>query len=76
MHLTPTESRLLRMLLRSPERLVAGEALLREVWGDEHRKDSHYLRVHMATLRQKLEADPAHPQHLITEPGLGYRFRR
>ncbi|MFE4336759.1 winged helix-turn-helix domain-containing protein [Streptomyces sp. NPDC057908] len=76
MHLTPTESRLLRMLPRSPERLVAGEALLREVWGDEHRKDSHYLRVYMATLRQKLEADPAHPQHLITEPGLGYRFRR
>ncbi|MGW1654470.1 winged helix-turn-helix domain-containing protein [Streptomyces atratus] len=75
-HLTPTESRLLHMLLRSPERLVVGEALLREVWGDEHRKDSHYLRVYMATLRQKLEADPAHPQHLITEPGLGYRFRR
>ncbi|WP_406456094.1 response regulator [Streptomyces sp. NBC_00876] len=75
-HLTPTEWRVLRALLRAPGRLVTGQSLLIEVWGDAPRKNSHYLRVYMATLRRKLEADPAHPRHLITEPGLGYRFRR
>ncbi|MFI6647016.1 response regulator [Streptomyces sp. NPDC050529] len=75
-HLTPTEWRVLRALLRAPGRLVTGQSLLVEVWGDAPRKNAHYLRVYMATLRRKLEADPADPRHLITEPGLGYRFRR
>nr|WSW65831.1 response regulator transcription factor [Streptomyces sp. NBC_00995] len=75
-HLTPTEWRVLRALLRAPGRLVTGQSLLIEVWGDAPRRNSHYLRVYMATLRRKLEADPADPRHLITEPGLGYRFRR
>ncbi|WP_327112820.1 response regulator transcription factor [Streptomyces sp. NBC_01341] len=74
--LTPTEWRLLRALLRAPGRLATRRSLLVEVWGDAHRSKSHNLAAYMATLRRKLEADPAHPQHLITEPGLGYRFRR
>jgi two-component system KDP operon response regulator KdpE len=74
LHLTPTEWRLLTPLLRNPGRLVTGRRLLREVWGPEHEERTNYLRVYVACLRRKLEPDPAHPRHLITEPGLGYRF--
>lgn len=74
-HLTPTEWRLLSLLLRNPDHLVSGRALLAEVWGAEHVKNTNYLRVYMATLRQKLEADPSAPRHLITERGMGYRFQ-
>jgi two-component system, OmpR family, KDP operon response regulator KdpE len=74
-HLTPTEWRLLAVLLRNPERLVTGRELLTEVWGLEHVKRTNYLRIYMAGLRRKLEADHAAPRHLITEPGLGYRFQ-
>ncbi|MEV6589804.1 response regulator [Streptomyces acidicola] len=72
--LTPTEWHLLEILITSPGRLVAQKDLLREVWGVSQSSKTNYLRVYMAQLRRKLEADPSHPRHLITEPGLGYRF--
>lgn len=72
--LTPTEWHILEMLVVSPGRLVSQRALLREVWGPAHAENTNYLRVYMAQLRRKLEADPAHPRYLITEPGMGYRF--
>jgi len=74
-HLTPTEWRLLSLLLRNPDRLVTGRELLSEVWGSDHVRNTNYLRVFMAGLRRKLEPDPATPRHLLTEPGLGYRFQ-
>ncbi len=73
--LTPTEWHLLVALLRRPEKLVGQRQLLQEVWGPGYATESHYLRVYMAQLRRKLEADPSHPRFLLTEPGLGYRFR-
>jgi two-component system KDP operon response regulator KdpE len=72
--LTPTEWHLIEILARHPGRLVTGTQLLREVWGPGRERETNYLRVYMAQLRRKLEADPAHPRHLVTEPGLGYRF--
>ncbi|MFD5696412.1 response regulator [Streptomyces rubiginosohelvolus] len=72
--LTPTEWHLLEMLVTSPGRLVSQRALLREVWGPTYSENTNYLRVYMAQLRRKLEADPAHPRYLITEAGMGYRF--
>ncbi|MBM9509088.1 response regulator [Actinacidiphila acididurans] len=74
-HLTPTEWRMLTLLLRRPGRLVTGRDLLTEVWGPDHLDRGNYLRVFMAGLRRKLEPDPGRPRHLITEPGLGYRFQ-
>jgi two-component system KDP operon response regulator KdpE len=73
--LTPTEWHLLSALLRRPDKLVGQKQLLQEVWGPAYSTESHYLRVYMAQLRRKLEADPSHPRYLLTEPGLGYRFR-
>ncbi|MEU5170148.1 MULTISPECIES: response regulator [Streptomyces] len=72
--LTPTEWHLLEILVSSPGHLVSQRAILREVWGPTHAQNTNYLRVYMAQLRRKLEADPAHPRYLITEPGMGYRF--
>ena len=72
--LTPTEWHLLEVLVRSPGRMVAQKQLLQEVWGPAYETESHYLRVYIAQLRRKLEPDPAHPVHLLTEPGMGYRF--
>jgi two-component system KDP operon response regulator KdpE len=72
--LTPTEWHLLELLLRAPGRLVTQRQMLQEVWGPAHSSHTNYLRVYMAQLRRKLEADPSHPRHLITEPGMGYRF--
>ncbi|MFD6803723.1 response regulator [Streptomyces cyaneofuscatus] len=72
--LTPTEWHLLEMLVGSPGRLVSQRLLLREVWGPTYTENTNYLRVYMAQLRRKLEADPAHPRYLITEAGMGYRF--
>lgn len=74
-HLTPTEWRVLGQLLRRPGQLVTGSDLLTQVWGPGHLKNTNYLRVFMANLRRKLEHDPATPRHLITEPGVGYRFQ-
>ncbi len=73
-HLTPTEWGLLEVLVRNPGRLVAQQQLLHEVWGPGHTTETHYLRVYLAQLRRKLEPAPSRPQHLVTEPGMGYRF--
>ncbi|MET1072946.1 MAG: response regulator, partial [Umezawaea sp.] len=70
-HLTPTEWGLLEMLVRNRGRLVAQKQLLQEVWGPAYAKESHYLRVYLAQLRRKLEPEPSHPRHLLTEPGMG-----
>jgi two-component system KDP operon response regulator KdpE len=74
-HLTPTEWGMLEILVRNPGKLVGQEELLNEVWGPAHANQSHYLRVYLAQLRRKLEVDPSHPRHLITEAGMGYRFQ-
>jgi len=73
--LTPTQWGMLELLLRHPGKLVSQRQLLQEVWGPEYRNETNYLRQYMAQLRRKLEDDPARPRHLITEPGMGYRFR-
>lgn len=73
-HLTPTEWGILEQLVRNQGKLVAQQQLLREVWGPTYLKETNYLRVYLAQLRRKLEVDPAHPRHLITEAGMGYRF--
>jgi len=72
--LTPTEWHILEILVRNPGQLVTQRQLLAEVWGPAYQTESHYLRVYLAQLRRKLEVDPARPRHLITEPGMGYRF--
>ncbi|MGD9483927.1 response regulator [Streptomyces sp. TRM70308] len=74
--LTPTEWHLLEVLVRNPGRLVGQKQLLREVWGPSYGRETNYLRVYMAQLRRKLEADPSDPRHFHTEPGMGYRFER
>jgi len=73
-HLTPTEYRLLARLVRQAGRVVTHRQLLVDVWGPEFSHHTHYLRLYMAQLRAKLETDPADPQLLITEPGVGYRL--
>jgi two-component system, OmpR family, KDP operon response regulator KdpE len=75
LHLTPTEWRLLEILLRAPGQLVSSDRLLGEVWGPGFERSTHYLRFHMAGLRRKLEDDPHRPRHLLTEPGMGYRYQ-
>ena len=72
--LTPTEWSLLEVLLREPGRLVRQAQLLHEVWGPSYGIETNYLRTFVATLRKKLEEDPSDPRHLVTEPGVGYRF--
>ena len=73
-HLTPTEWHLLEVLVRHPGRLVSQRQLLQAVWGPQYEKETNYLRVYLAQLRRKLEVDPSRPRHLLTEPGMGYRF--
>ncbi len=63
------------LLLSNPGRLVPGHQILTEVWGPEASNQSNYLRVYFSSMRRKLEPDPARPRHLITEPGIGYRFQ-
>ena len=72
--LTPTEWRLLEVLLRHPGRLVTRETLLTEVWGPQYTSDTGYLRLYLSQLRKKLEPEPSAPRHLVTESGMGYRF--
>jgi two-component system KDP operon response regulator KdpE len=72
--LTPTEWHLLEVLVRSPGKLLSQRHLLNEVWGPGYETAQGNLRLYMAQLRKKLEPDPAHPQHLLNEPGMGYRF--
>jgi two-component system KDP operon response regulator KdpE len=71
--LTPTEWRLLEILVHHPGQLVGSARLLTEVWGPGVENSTYYLRFHMAGLRRKLEDDPARPRHQLTEPGMGYR---
>jgi two-component system KDP operon response regulator KdpE len=73
--LTPLEYRLLHALIRHADKVVTRAQLLREVWGEAHVEEAHYLRVYMSALRHKLEEDPARPQMLLTEPNVGYRLR-
>jgi two-component system KDP operon response regulator KdpE len=73
-HLTPTEYRLLATLVRHAGLVVVHQQLLREVWGPNHDDQANYLRVFMLQLRRKIEADPARPRYLRTEPGVGYRL--
>lgn len=73
--LTATEYNLLRLLVRHAGKVVTHRQILKEVWGPGHENDTHYLRVYIAHLRDKLEADPAQPELLITEAGVGYRLK-
>jgi two-component system KDP operon response regulator KdpE len=72
--LTPIEYKLLTTLVRYAGRVVTHQQLLREVWGPTHDEQSHYVRVYMAHLRHKIEAEAARPRYLLTEPGVGYRL--
>ena len=72
--LTPTEWRILELLLRNPGKLVTREAVLTQVWGANHTNDSGYLRLYIGQLRKKLEPEPSRPRFLLTESGMGYRF--
>ena len=75
LRLTPTEWRILEVLLRRPGQLVGSAQLLTAVWGPGFQQRTNYLRFHMARLRRKLEDNPARPRHLLTEPGMGYRYQ-
>jgi len=75
LRLTPTEWRILDILLRRPGQLVGSAQLLTAVWGPGFQQRTNYLRFHMARLRRKLEDNPARPRHLLTEPGMGYRYQ-
>jgi two-component system KDP operon response regulator KdpE len=72
--LTPTEYKLLTTLIRHAGKVVTHQQLLREVWGPAYTDQAHYVRIYMAHLRHKLEAEPARPRYLLTEPGVGYRL--
>lgn len=74
-HLTPTEYRLLATLLAKPGRVLTHRQLLKDVWGPDSVQSNHYVRIYVANLRRKLEADPAQPKYLLTETGIGYRFQ-
>jgi two-component system KDP operon response regulator KdpE len=74
-HLTPTEYKLLTLLVRHAGKVVTQRQALREVWGPNYATQTHYLRVYMAQLRHKLEPEPARPRLLLTEPGVGYRLK-
>jgi len=73
-HVTAVEFRLLAHLVSHPGQVLTHRQLLREIWGPSHADDSHYLRIYMGRLRQKLEREPARPRHFVTETGVGYRF--
>ena len=74
-HLTPTEYKLLTVLVRHAGKVVTQRQILKEVWGPNSVEQTHYLRVYMASLRRKIEPEPARPRLLATEPGVGYRLR-
>ena len=73
-HLTPNEFKLMAALIKNAGKVMTHRQLLREVWGPGSGDETHYLRVYMNQLRQKVEVDPARPQHLMTETGVGYRL--
>ncbi|WP_104139130.1 response regulator [Arthrobacter sp. ZGTC131] len=72
--LTPTEWSILELLVRNPGKLITQQQILSTVWGPAYAKEANYLRVYIAQLRRKLEADTGNPRHLLTEAGIGYRF--
>jgi two-component system, OmpR family, KDP operon response regulator KdpE len=74
-HLTRTEWQLLEAVVREPGKLIGQRYLLQQVWGPTYETETQYVRQYMAQLRRKLEHDPARPRHLLTEPGMGYRFQ-
>jgi two-component system KDP operon response regulator KdpE len=74
-HLTPIEFDLLKVLARHRGKLVTHRQLLREVWGPGFERETHYLRVHVAHIRSKIEPHPSRPRYVITEPGIGYRLK-
>jgi two-component system KDP operon response regulator KdpE len=74
-HLTPIEYKLLLLLARNAGKVLTHRQILKEIWGAASTGQTHYVRVHMAELRKKIEADPARPRLLVTEPGVGYRLR-
>jgi len=74
-HLTPIQYRLLSVLIKNAGKVLTHQSLLKEVWGPSYKDNSHYLRIYMSQLRQKLEKDPAQPQYLLTESGIGYRLK-
>jgi two-component system KDP operon response regulator KdpE len=74
-HLTRTEWQLLEILVANPGKLITQRQLLQQVWGPRYGAETHYLRQYLAHLRRKLELEPARPRHLVTEPGMGYRFQ-
>lgn len=73
-HLTRTEWGVLELLARNRGKLVSQKQILQAVWGPRHERETHYLRIYVGQLRQKLEDDPSHPRHLLTETGMGYRL--
>jgi two-component system KDP operon response regulator KdpE len=73
-HLTPTEYKLLTLLIHHAGKVLTHRQLLVEVWGSAYATQTHYLRVYAAQLRRKLEVDPTRPRYLLTEPGVGYRL--
>jgi two-component system KDP operon response regulator KdpE len=73
--LTPTEYEILRLLLQNAGKVITHRQLLRQVWGTAYEEEMHILRVNISNLRRKIEADPARPHYLVTEPGVGYRLR-
>jgi two-component system KDP operon response regulator KdpE len=75
-HMTPIEYRLLTALIANAGRVMTHKHLLKDVWGPSHTEQSHYLRIYMGHLRQKLEANPTQPEHLVTETAVGYRLLR
>jgi two-component system, OmpR family, KDP operon response regulator KdpE len=75
LHLTPIEYKLLVLFAQHAGKVLTHRQILKEVWGPAYANQTHYVRVHMAELRKKIEADPARPKLLVTEPGVGYRLR-
>lgn len=73
-HLTPTEFRLLEYLARNQGKVISHRKILQEVWGAEYGDEREYLRVYISQLRHKIESEPLNPEHILTEPGIGYRF--
>jgi two-component system KDP operon response regulator KdpE len=74
-HLTPIQYRLLSLLIKNAGKVLTHQYILKEVWGPSYKDNSHYPRIYMSQLRQKLETDPTQPQYLLTESGVGYRFK-
>jgi two-component system KDP operon response regulator KdpE len=74
-HLTPIQYRLLTVLIKHPGKVLTHQQILKQVWGPSYQENAHYLRIYMSQLRQKLEADPTQPKYLLTESGVGYRFK-